>query len=101
MHKKHADKGLVVMMVSVDDPDEKERLETAQKVVHQMKPPFLQLRLDESSDLWEKKLDFTAPPCYYLFDRQGKWVRFRGSDYKETVPYDEMEKVVVKMLSEK
>ena len=101
MHKKHADKGLVVIMVCVDDPEEKDIIESAEKILRDKKPPFVKLRLDESSDLWSKKLDFNSPPCYFVFDRTGKWIRFRGSDYTDGVPYAAMETAIVKMLQQK
>jgi hypothetical protein len=101
MHKKHADKGLVILSVSVDPAGDAEMVKEANDFLRKVKPPFRNLLLNESDEVWTKKLDFNFPPCYFVFDRQGKWVRFRGSDYKEGIPYDEMDKVVLKMLSEK
>ena len=49
---------------------------------------------------WIKKLDFNSLPCYYLFDRQGKWVRFGGGD-PSGVNYDDLERLIVQMLAEK
>lgn len=101
MHKKLADKGLVVISVSLDPPDDKEMVKEANDFLRKVKAPFRNLLLDESDELWSKKLDFNIPPCYFVFDRQGKWVRFRGSDYDDGIPYEEMDKVVLKMLGEK
>jgi hypothetical protein len=37
-----------------------------------------------------------------VFDRQGKWVRFRGGDFDEPeIMYREMDKVILQMLNEK
>jgi hypothetical protein len=101
MHKKHADKGLVIISVSVDPAGEKDLVEQANKFLRKLNPPFRNLLLDESDKLWSKKLDFDFPPCYYVFDRRGKWVRFRSTDYKDGVPYDEMDKVILQMLDDK
>jgi hypothetical protein len=101
MHKKHVDKGLVVITVALDPPNEKDMVDRANKFLNKIESPFRNLLLDEKDEFWSKKLDFNSPPCYYVFDRQGKWVRFRATDYKDGVPYDELEKVIVKMLSEK
>ncbi len=99
MQKKHAEKGLVVIAVSLDE--EKDLIADAQAHLREINSPFVNLHLSEEREVWEKKLDFAAPPCYYVFDRRGKWVRFRGSDYAKGVPYDEMDKVILKMLDDK
>jgi hypothetical protein len=75
-------------------------VERAHQFLIKIQSPFRNFLLDETDEVWSKKLDFISPPCYYIFDRHGKWIRFRAQD-KGGVPYDEMEKVVVKMLSEK
>jgi hypothetical protein len=101
LHKENADKGFVVLTVSVDD--EQEWIDEANTFLRKSAnaPLFRHLHLTTPKEEWQAKLDFKLAPCYYVFDRQGKWVRFRGSDYKKGVPYDEMDKVVLKMLAEK
>lgn len=102
MHKKHAERGLVVIAVSVDPPDKKDLVEQANGFLRTLKPPFLKLHLDESDELWSKKLDFTFPPCYFVFDRRGKWARFRATDYDdEAVLHKEMDALVLRLLNEK
>src|SRR5579862_6503960 len=99
MHKKYADKGLVVIMVSVDPADKKDVVEQANGFLRKAQPPFLQLHLQESDELWSKKLDFTIPPCYFVFDRRGKWVRLRGADFDEEAIHAELEKTVVRLVN--
>ena len=101
MQKKYADKGLVVVAVSVDPWDKKDLVAQANKFVRKLDPPFRCLLLAESEEFIEKKLDFVFPPCYYVFDRRGKWVRFRATDYNDGVPYAEMDKVILQMLDDK
>jgi hypothetical protein len=102
MHDKHAKDGLVVIAVSVDPPKEKDLVAQANKFLNELKPPFLRLHLDEPDDLFEKKLGFTIPPCYFVFDRRGKWVRYRGVDYDdEMVMHRDIEQTVVRLLGEK
>ena len=101
MHKKYADKGLVVITVSVDPPTDKMMVDAANGFLKKIDAPFHNLLLNEKEELWNEKLDFVSPPCYYVFDRHGKWVRFRSADYKKGVPYEEMDKVVVQMLNDK
>src|SRR5437660_376149 len=89
MHQKYADKGLVVLTVSIDTPDDKEMVKDANAFLHTTKAPFRNFLLNEPD--WSKKVDFTRPPCYYIFDRRGKWERFRAEDAKKGVNYDEMD----------
>ncbi len=102
MHKKYAERGLIVIAVSVDPPDKKDLVEQANGFLRTLKPPFLKLHLDESDELWSKKLDFNIPPCYFVFDRRGKWTRFRGDDYRnEAALHKEMDPLILRLLSEK
>ncbi len=100
MQQKHGDKGLVVISVSLDDAKDEERVDGANKMLTRLKSPLRNLIYDDKFD-YLKKLDYEGLPFYYVFDRQGKWVRYRGLDYKDGVPYDELESVAVRMLSEK
>ena len=102
MHKKYGAKGLVVIAVSADDADNPEKVKKANAFLKRMESPFYNLLMDEPWDAWTKRLEIKSLPCYYVFDRHGKWVRFRGDDSKDgSINYDEVEKVVVKMLNEK
>jgi hypothetical protein len=101
MHKKYADKGLVVITVSVDPPNDKGMVKAANGFLKKIDSPFRNLLLDESDEVWSKKLDFNTPPCYYVFDRHGKWVRFRSVDFDDGVPYAEMDRIIVQMLNDK
>jgi len=99
--KKYADKGLVVIAVSLDSVDKEGAVDRANKFLNKNNSPLRNLLLDEPSELLEKQFNFVSLPFYYIFDRQGKWVRFRAADYKDGVPYEELERIVVQMLNEK
>src|SRR5688500_10385941 len=101
MHKKNAARGLVVITVSVDELTNKEHVEAAKKFLREQKPPFTNLLLDEPHELWSKKLGFTIPPGYFVFDRQGKWARFTGDDLSDDELHKALEKTVMRMLDEK
>lgn len=102
LHKQFAKDGLAVISVSLDDladnPDE-----TRGRVLTFLKKQgadFTNLLLDENSKVWQEKLRFDGPPCYYLFNRQGKWTRF-SSDSKSDVDYQAMDRLVEELLKEK
>jgi thiol-disulfide isomerase/thioredoxin len=100
--KKYADKGLVVIAVSIDSMEKEGAVERANRFLNKHKSPLRNLLLDEPPEVLEKQFAFESLPFYYVFDRQGKWVRFRAADYKDSgVPYDELEKTIVQLLNEK
>ena len=100
MHKKHAGKGLVIITVSLDPLNKKDLVEQANEHLRTLKPPFRNLLLDESPAFIEKKLDLVFPPCYYVFDRRGKWVRFRVGDDPKAGDKKQMDQVILQMLAE-
>jgi hypothetical protein len=99
MHEKYAGKGLVIITVSLDPLDDKQMVKDANAFLNRTHVPFRNLLLNEPEAFWSKKFDFIFPPCYYVFDRRGQWVRFRAQD--KSVNYGEMDKVIVQMLDDK
>ena len=101
VQKKYADKGLVVLSVSLDDAADPEKIAKANGFLTRVASPFRNLILDETYETWVSKLDCKSLPCYFVFDRRGKWVRFRAGDNENGVNYGELEKTVVQLLNEK
>lgn len=101
LQRKLGDQGFVVITVSIDDPKNAESVAVANKFLKRIDAPFRNLLLDEPVEVWTKKLDFASVPCYYLFDRRGKWVRFRPSDNKDGINFNEVETTITRMLAEK
>lgn len=104
MHKKYGDNGLVVIAISLDSVEKEGAVKLANKFLTQQNSPLRNLLLDEPGEVWDKKFDFVSLPFYYVFDRHGKWVRFRADDYKtkkKGVLYEDLENAVVQMLNEK
>ena len=101
MRRKFTQQGLVVVTVSIDPADDKSRVDDANAVLQKMKPPFVNLLLDEQEAVWKKKLDFSAAPCYFVFDRQGRWVRIRGSDHDNDELLRKLDDTIARMLNEK
>jgi len=103
MHRKYAGEGLQVISVSLDTvegnaAEKKETLVRVNGFLRDQKAVFTNLLLNEHVD-WDKKFHFFAPPCYFVFDKQGKWHQFQGDE--APVDYAAMEKLVVKLLREK
>jgi hypothetical protein len=95
MHKKYAKDGLVAISVSLDELKDKE---VALKFLQSKDATFTNLLLNDTVN-WSEKLHFFAPPCYFVFNRQGKWVQFKAEDGE--INYADMEKRVREFLKEK
>jgi peroxiredoxin len=101
MQKKYGEQGLVIVTVSVDPPDKAEQIADANRILRKLNAPFTHLHLNESAEVWEKRLDFSIPPAYFIFDRQGRWKRLLGADYDEKEIHEVKEKIIREMLNEK
>jgi hypothetical protein len=103
MHKKYGKDGLQVISVSLDTVEgtpqqKKEIVTTVTAFLRNQRAVFTNLLLEERVD-WDKKFHFFAPPCYFVFDKRGKWHQFLGDE--APVDYRAMEKLVVELLREK
>lgn len=99
MHKKYGDKGLAVISVSLDPLKDKA---DAERFLVKQNATFTNLLLDE--DLYEafdtkQKFGFAAPPAQFVFDRQGKWVRFTSDEAE--IDHAQVEKLIGQLLNEK
>ena len=100
MHKRYAKDGLAAISVSLDPLDLDPRTkDNVLAFLRSQGADFTNLLLDEPFELWEKKLRFSFPPCYYVFSRQGRWTMFQPED--EKFDQKDVEKLIVKLLSEK
>jgi hypothetical protein len=126
MHKKYADKGLVAISLNLDsvwdeftekDVTEKVKAE-ALKFLKEKGATFQNFLLAEPKvkvgkdelQFWQAKFDIVGVPAVYVFDRQGRWYRFKSDDEslkhvdnadKKTSRYPEVEALVQKLLAEK
>ncbi len=96
LHAKYANQGLAVAMVSRDSIDDSKGVEAANKFLQDSNSPFRNLLLNVPEEHWSKQMPI---PCYYVFDRGGRWVKFGGAD--RGVDYQELENTVKQMLNEK
>ena|SRR5947208_11698040 len=97
MHNKYAAKGLVAISLHVDPPIDAKVKEDVLKYLQRKKATTTNFILDEPEEVWREKLHSNYLPNVFVFNREGKWTQFTTEDVK----YDEIEKLVVKLLSQK
>jgi hypothetical protein len=93
MHHKYAKEGLVCMSVSVDEADDRDN---ALKFLKAQKATFANYWLDEDAEVWQKRLDVSAPPAAIVFGRDGQRAKTFTSEQPFT--YEDVAKLVEKLL---
>jgi len=104
MHKELADRGLVCMSVTVDDPADKEALQRAEAFLKKQNATLANFLLNEPEEVWKKRWDTELVPVIFVFDRQGKRAAkfpVSGPDGIEDVKYADIEKLVRELLDRK
>ncbi|GBD36196.1 hypothetical protein HRbin36_01317 [bacterium HR36] len=92
MHRDLAEKGLVAISVSLDDPKDAATINQVRDFLNKMGAHFPHVVLDEPEEVWSKKLDIAGPPLIVVFDRDGRVAkRFVGG-------YDKVRPLVEKLL---
>jgi hypothetical protein len=104
MQKEHG-KDLVIITVSLDisynlDSPKAEMQKKAQKMLQQHGVNLINLVLDEPQEVVEEKLRFNAPPCVYLFSRDGKWRQLTNMEEVQVSP-EVIDPLVEKLLKAK
>jgi hypothetical protein len=91
MHRKYADKGVVAMSVSVDQPEQRE---AALSFLKKQGAAFPNFWLDEETSVWQTKFDLNGPPVVFVYNRAGKVVdKINGG-------YEDVEKLVKELIKE-
>jgi thiol-disulfide isomerase/thioredoxin len=102
MHKKYADKGLQVVSLSLDDPEDDAAVKEAKKFLESKKSNIINILLDEGSGGGFEKLNINAIPAVFVYGPDGKEVkRFTMDDTKNQFTYDEVEKAISELLEAK
>jgi thiol-disulfide isomerase/thioredoxin len=102
MHEKYAEKGLQVVSLSLDDPDDDAAIKEAQKFLESKKSTIINILLDEGSGGGFEKLNINAIPAVFIYGPDGKEVkRFTMDDTKNQFTYDEVEKAITALLDAK
>jgi hypothetical protein len=93
MQKKYGKDGLVILSVQLDSLEEKNLKEQVAKILKSKGADFTTVILNLDQDAWQKKLGATAYPFVFVFDREGKWIRFVSDDPKYKKPEDMLQAI--------
>jgi thiol-disulfide isomerase/thioredoxin len=102
MHKKFASKGLQVVSLSLDDPEDSSAVKEAKKFLESKKSTIINILLDEASGGGFEKLNINTIPAVFLYGPDGKEVqRFTMDDTRNQFTYEQVEKAVSALLDSK
>jgi thiol-disulfide isomerase/thioredoxin len=96
MHAEHARRGLAVVSVSVDPPDDPAARTAAREFLSAQKATFRNVILTDKAEVWQAKWKIDGPPLLFLFDRTGRLVQ----RWDEKVDLTEVEKRVASLVAE-
>jgi peroxiredoxin len=96
MHDTYARRGLSVVSVSVDPPDDKDAAAAARQFLTRQRATFRNVQLTDKADVWQEKWQVVGPPLLFLFDREGRLV----ARWQDKVDMDVVEKRVVELLKD-
>lgn len=96
LHQKHAGRGLVVLAVSVDPPEDADARTAARDFLTRQKATFRNVILTDRAEVWQAKWKIDGPPLLFVFDKQG---RLAGRWDGKFEP-GQVDKIVAGLLSE-
>lgn len=102
MHKKYAGKGLAVVSLSLDDPDQPKKIAEAEAFLKEKGATFPNYYLSESTEAAFEKLNITAIPAVFMFGPDGKEIRrFTLEDVDHPFTYEQVEAAIREKLGVK
>ena len=72
LHGKYAARGLAVISVSVDPPDDADARAAARDFLARQKATFRNVILSDKAEVWQAKWNVDGPPLLFLFDKRGR-----------------------------
>jgi thiol-disulfide isomerase/thioredoxin len=72
LHGKYGRRGLSVVSVSVDPPDDADAREAARTFLTRQRAVFRNVILTDKAEVWQGKWKVEGPPLVFLFDKQGR-----------------------------
>jgi thiol-disulfide isomerase/thioredoxin len=99
LHRKYAGQGLTAVSVSVDPAEDQGK---ALRFLRKVGAAFPNYLFDEKVAVWQEHFDIYGPPAVLVFGRDGKLAgRFDHNDVNKVYSYDDVEKLVRKLLARK
>lgn len=96
LHTQYAGRGLAVISVSVDPPDDADARAAARDFLVRQKAGFRNVILTDKADVWQTKWKIDGPPLLFLFDKRGRLAgRWDGK-----LDVVEVEKKITALLNE-
>jgi thiol-disulfide isomerase/thioredoxin len=96
LNGKYADRGLVVVSVSVDPPDDADARSAARDFLVRQNATFRNVILTDAAEVWQAKWKIDGPPLLFLFDKQGRLAGRWDGKFDPA----EVEKKVAELLGE-
>ena len=93
LHDKYVKDGLECVSLTVDDKDDAGK---ALAFLQKQKAAFGNYLIDETAEVWSRKLDVGGPPAVLVFDRSGKKVKTFTSE--DPFTYADVEKLIQPLL---
>ena len=75
LHARYAGRGLAVVSVSVDPPDDADARAAARDFLVGIQARFRNVILTDPADVWQGKWKTDGPPLLFLFDKNGRLAR--------------------------
>ena len=72
LHGRYSGRGLRVISVSVDPPDDADARAAARDFLVRQKATFRNVILSDGAEVWQAKWKTDGPPLLFLFDKQGR-----------------------------
>jgi thiol-disulfide isomerase/thioredoxin len=102
MHKKYADKGLAVVSLCLDDPDQPKKIAAAEAFLKEKGATFPNYYLAEAAESAFDKLNIGVIPAVFLYGPDGKEIkRFTLEDIDHPFTYDQVEATIKEKLGVK
>jgi hypothetical protein len=105
MQKKYAGKDFAAVSVNLDDPKDAKARQKALDFLQKQQATFTNVMLDAKPEVWQEKLKIDGPPCIYVFDRDGRFVKklpviSTKDDEAEEAAYSVVAPLVAKLLGQ-
>jgi len=95
LHRKYADKGVVVMSVTIDEPKDANK---ALEFLRQQRADFPNFLIDY--DDWTNHWNIKGIPCVLVLDREGKLLRrFDRDDPDRQFKYSDVDRFLAELVS--